>query len=295
MIFQFALPGVPGSFRMDDQSPLTDRIADWLRGRLRSFEPYSRARFEARRCGQYMRSLGRFKGLLIFRDCHIFIRPSGSLMRIGIPSSQSPLLIRKGTTDVKVFEQVYVDRLHEVESVVDPQLIVDGGAHIGCVTVFLAQKFPRATILAIEPDAANFELLRRNVAAYSNVTPIRAALWSQPAVLAVRNPNAPSWEFQMHPASRGDSDKVLGLSVAEILKWTEASRIDLLKLDIEGAERELFAVPGCEAWIERVRQLHIELHDRMIPGCREAVELATRPYRFSESISGEYLVMRRVE
>lgn len=280
---------------MAEQNPLRERIAASLRALLRSNDTYVRARYAAHRCALYMSSLGRFKGLLIFRECYFSGQPSGSLVRIDFPSSQSPLLLRKGTPDVKVFEQVFVDRLHEVESVADPQLIVDGGAHIGCVTVFLARKFPRATILAIEPDSENFELLRRNVAAYSNVISIRAALWSEPAVLAVRNPNAQSWEFQMHQASPDDLDKVVGLSVAEILRWTEASRIDLLKLDIEGAERELFAVPGCEPWIEHVRQLHIELHDRMTPGCREAVELATRPYHFSESVSGEYLVMRRVE
>lgn len=295
MGFRFALSEARLSLRMAEQSPLTEKTTTGLRALLRSSNTYVRARFAARRCALYMESLGCLKGLLIFRECYLSSRRLGSVVQIHLPASQSPLRLRKGTPDVAVFEQVYVDRLHEVEGVADPQLIVDGGAHIGCVTVFLARKFPGATILAIEPDTANFELLRRNVAAYPNVTPIRAALWSEPAVLTIRNPNALSWEFQVRPASSDDRDKVVGLSMGEILNWTGASKIDLLKLDIEGGERELFALPGCEPWIDRVRQLQIELHDRWFPGCREAVELATRPYRFSECVSGEYLIMTRVE
>jgi hypothetical protein len=53
----------------------------------------------------------------------------------------------------------------------------------------------------------------------------------------------------------------------------QISGIDLLKIDVEGAECEIFETS--QNWIERVRTICIELHDRLRPGCREAYERAT--------------------
>ena len=64
--------------------------------------------------------------------------------------------------------------------------------------------------------------------------------------------------------------------------------IDLLKVDIEGAEKEVFGT--CD-WIGSVRCLVIELHDRFKPGCREAVSSATRG--FSKFESGETTLFLR--
>jgi len=48
---------------------------------------------------------------------------------------------------------------------------------------------------------------------------------------------------------------------------------DLLKVDIEGSEKSMFE--HCDAWIDRVRMIVVELHDRFMPGCQSAFESAT--------------------
>ena len=246
------------------------------------------------RCGAYMKSLGPARGFVTYVRC---MYPRGHrrvLIKVRAPDLEWPLTLRATPPDVRVFEQVYVDRLHEVDVPWEPKLIVDAGAHIGCVTAALAAKFPQSTILALEPDSDNFGLLCENVTPYRNVVPIRAAVWHKPAVLLISNPESESWTFQMRPLSQGESGTTIGLTVSELLKWSGMD-IDILKLDVEGAEREIFSTAGSEGWLEHVRQIRVELHDRTVPGCELAMEkaIAEPEHRFSKSISGEYTILQR--
>jgi FkbM family methyltransferase len=251
--------------------------------------------FEIKRCRRYMSSLGRTRGFVTYLRCNYPRLRGDSLIRVRAPELESPLTIRAATPDVIVFEQVYVDRLHDVEPLFEPKLIVDAGAHIGCVTASLAARFPRSKILAIEPDSANYTLLARNIAPYPNVLPIRAAIWHRPAVLSISNPEDKSWAFQMRQVSRGETGTTIGLTIPEILKWLGSSDIDILKLDLEGEEREIFEAAASEDWLRRVREIRVELHERMVPGCEEAVDKALAGWEncFSRLTSGEYTILRR--
>jgi hypothetical protein len=62
--------------------------------------------------------------------------------------------------------------------------------------------------------------------------------------------------------------------------------IDILKLDIEGAERELFNL-GAEAWLGAVGQIIIELHDRFVPGCAFAFYAKIANYPFVQSVRAD--------
>jgi Methyltransferase FkbM domain len=62
--------------------------------------------------------------------------------------------------------------------------------------------------------------------------------------------------------------------------------IDILKLDIEGAEKKVFE-SGYEQWLPKVKVLIVELHDRMRSGCSETVFKAVSQYSFSNEIRGE--------
>ena len=247
------------------------------------------------RCFAYMKSLGPARGLVTYVRCMYPRRRRGMLIQVRTPELAWPLTLRATPPDVRVFEQVYVDRLHEVDVSWNPKLIVDAGAHIGCVTAALAAKFPQSTILAVEPDIENYDLLCRNMTPYRNVIPIRAAVWHQPAVLLISNPQSESWTFQMRQLSQGEAGTTLGLTLAELLKWSGMD-IDILKLDVEGAEREIFSTAGSEGWLEHVRQIRVELHDRTVPGCEHAMEeaIAGPGHRFSRSTSGEYTILQRI-
>lgn len=198
--------------------------------------------------------------------------------------------VRANTSDVKCLEKVFVDQeyrlpydINEAFSI-QPKFIVDAGANIGMATLFFAELFPAADIYAIEPEASNFDLLCRNCEGIRNLTLKNAALWPHETKLRVADLSADNWAFSMLPSS--DSAGVDAITIPQILQWSGAAQIDLLKLDIEGAERELFS-ERCELWLPRVRMIVIELHDRFKSGCSEAFYSTIVRRGFIQEIRGE--------
>jgi FkbM family methyltransferase len=187
--------------------------------------------------------------------------------------------IRPGTSDLHCLGKVFVDYEYMLPFEINPRLIVDAGANIGLATLYFSSKFPGAKIIAIEPEQSNYELLVRNCAGTTNVTLCRAAVWNSDTSLQIANPKAEKWAFTVTPGTFNGSG-IKALTIPQILAQSGNDNIDILKLDIEGAERELF-VDGCEEWLTRVKIIIIELHDRFAPGCSRAVysKLCQMPFR----------------
>jgi hypothetical protein len=111
-------------------------------------------------------------------------------VKLHLPGYQAPVLLRTRTSDVPTFEKVFVSREYEFPYPNrEPRLIIDAGANVGYASIFFARKFPSSRVLAVEPQRANYELLLRNVAAYPNVVPRRAALWNSNVTLRIENPD----------------------------------------------------------------------------------------------------------
>jgi FkbM family methyltransferase len=195
------------------------------------------------------------------------------------------------TTDLSLFEEIIINAEYALEPSEPPSVIIDAGANIGLTSVFFANRFPTARIIAVEPEPANFELLKKNVAYYPNVTPLRAALWKEDGNVTLFDPGSGSWGFQTREQRDGESGtgSVPSMSIATLMARCSLQWIDLLKVDIEGAEKEVFE--RAEAWIERVGILMIELHDRDKAGCTASVRSATRNFDLAWS-RGETTVLR---
>ena len=114
--------------------------------------------------------------------------------------------------------------------------MIDAGAHVGFVSVLFANRYPNCKIIAIEPEASNFELLCLNTERYTNVTALNAALWFKQAALDIVNPEDDNWSYRV--AAGGDGE-VSSVTLGELIKRHSLSKIDLLKIDIEGAEKEV--------------------------------------------------------
>jgi FkbM family methyltransferase len=193
--------------------------------------------------------------------------------------------IRPGTSDLRCLRKVFVNYEYEIPFDTNPRLIVDAGANIGLATLFFSGKFPGTKIIAIEPEPSNYDLLVRNCSGMTNVTLWKAAVWNTDSSLQIANPDAEKWAFTVKPETLNGSG-IKALTIPQILAQSGHDTIDILKLDIEGAERELFQ-DGCEEWLPRVKMIIIELHDRFVPGCSRAVysKLCQMPFR--QEIRGE--------
>jgi len=168
-------------------------------------------------------------------------------------------------------------------------LIIDAGANIGLSALTFAHKWPGATIICLEVDDANLDVLRRNTAGFPGIRVVAAGLWRRSARLRISNPGAASWVFRVEEDEHGPIE---GKGVAELLDEAGASRLDLLKVDIEGAETEVFGAEA-GAWLDRVDHVMVELHEVFRPGSGAAIRETLERSGFRLSRSGEYLVGTR--
>jgi FkbM family methyltransferase len=158
-----------------------------------------------------------------------------------------------------------------------PATIVDVGAHIGMASILFARRYPLAKIIAIEPEPSNFALLVRNTSSYKNIQPVCAALWTEDGEVTLGSSNVhPKGAFQI--VENGEI-RVRAVTLDTVMRETDIQLIDILKVDIEGSEKEVFA--SCN-WIDNVRVIAIELHDRVRAGCRRTVETAATDFRSLE-------------
>jgi len=172
-----------------------------------------------------------------------------------------------------------------------PAAIVDAGAHIGLASVFLANRFPTARILAVEPSPANLPLLRENLDPYPGTTVLDGALWPTSGWIRIANPDDDPDAFRVELSAPGRDGAIAAYSPADLFGILGAPRISLFKIDVEGAERDLFTADT--SWLERVDALVIELHDRFRPGCEDAVRAKLPSPAWRCRRRGEYLIFQR--
>lgn len=188
-----------------------------------------------------------------------------------MPGLPEPFYLRSATSDAQTFRQIFIYNEYEFSLVAPPRVIIDAGANIGLATLYFASLYPSARIIAIEPEPSNFALLQANVENYPNITAIQAAIWNKNEVLQLSDPGRGHWGFQIMAKENASQDSqydVQGMTLDDIMATYELDYIDYLKIDIEGAELEVFQdKPG---WVSKVGVMVLELHDRDRPGCRES-------------------------
>jgi FkbM family methyltransferase len=213
------------------------------------------------------------------------------LLTITPTSYKYPLTMRRADTDTAVVRQVLaLEEYREVSSLDGIHLIVDCGANIGVSAYYFLHHYPHSRLIAIEPDERNCNLCRRNLEPFgARAIVLQAAVWSEarPLRIAPSSRTRGSWAFRVEPASAQTAD-VEGLTIHGILERAGLQGpIDLLKIDIEGAELEVFR--QSPAWLDMVRHIAVELHS---PAARQAFLAALAPYDHTMDESGESTIVR---
>jgi len=185
--------------------------------------------------------------------------------------------LRVGTSDLDVYREI-VDGEYAFDLPFRPNVILDAGANIGITSIYFAHRFPDAKVIAIEAEPSNYDVLIRNVKAFPSVVPVHAALWNRDGAIVISQPDpttgaSGNWAFVA--SEDGEGVRVRAVTLQTLMKELGVAAIDLAKIDIEGAEQEVFEDAG---WLRGVRALMIELHDRFRPGCSAAVEAALQGF-----------------
>lgn len=197
----------------------------------------------------------------------------GTLVGVKPPGGRHAAFVRRGTVDVGVWDEVFISGEYAAPSDASPEYIIDAGANIGLTSIYYAIAFPGATIIAIEPAEENWDLLQRNARAYPQIKPTLAALWPTTTRVNIANPADASVSFFC--SETAGEGTVQTVTVPELMQRHEMPHVDILKVDVEGAEKAIFSAAA--PWIGKVRRFAIEFHDRKVPGCRASFEAVVPP------------------
>jgi FkbM family methyltransferase len=171
------------------------------------------------------------------------------------------LYLRTYAGDIRIFYEIFLEEIYRLPASVvrEPLVIVDAGANIGMAGVYFSSVYPRARIYCIEPDAGNVEVLKKSLGGLikdGSVVLVEAALHDKDEMV---NLSGDGWAYNYAIL---DIDmggvKVPGITPASLIARFGLGWIDLLKMDIEGAEDGLFR--GDIAWLDNVGVLLIEVH-----------------------------------
>jgi FkbM family methyltransferase len=216
----------------------------------------------------------------------------GDAYRLRSRYAQHPIWVRPNTSDLQVFWQIFRSREYRcLDGVKKASLIIDCGANVGYSSAYFLSRFPRAKLVAIEPDKDNFAALQKNLQPYPTAVLLHSGVWSTTAGLVMAEQGhgeGQEWARTVREARPGETPMMKAVDIGSTLQNSGEDRISILKIDIEGAERELFSRPV--SWLSKVDNLVIELHG---PECERVFHAAIAHESFDVSTCDELTVCRR--
>jgi FkbM family methyltransferase len=198
----------------------------------------------------------------------------------------APIKIRKNTTDRKVFNQIFLHKEYDIKLGFEPGFIIDAGANVGFASLYFNRRYPKSIIYAIEPENSNFEVLSYNVKNKKNIICFKGGIWHKKGYLKIKNINDSKWGFITVEVENKESADIETTTIDEILQMSGFKEIDVLKMDIEGAEKEVF-LGNFQSWLPKVKILIIETHEHIKSGCEAAVLNAISNFEFDSFTIGE--------
>lgn len=162
--------------------------------------------------------------------------------------------LRTRAGDLSILYEVFAEKAYHVsDAELDPAsvtVVVDCGAHIGLSALYFANRYRRAHVFAVEPSPDNFKRLVANTTAEARITPIHGCIADHSGTCRIST-EGPAWGHMV----AAEGAEVPAYTLDDIRGRYGFDIIDLLKVDIEGAERELFA-----RGVGAVRVIAAELH-----------------------------------
>jgi FkbM family methyltransferase len=151
-------------------------------------------------------------------------------------------------------KEYYGDDRMKFTSDAPTPVIIDCGANVGVSVIYFKQLYPNSTIIAFEPDQKVFNCLQKNLAAnhIQNVELVQKAVWIDNNGVNFGSEGADGGSV-FHSANK---NLVPSIRLKDVLKRYD--KIDLLKIDIEGAEVEVLL--DCQDELGKVKNLFVEYH-----------------------------------
>lgn len=150
-------------------------------------------------------------------------------------------------------EEIFVEEVYKINLPASP-VIIDCGANIGLSVLYFKRNHPGAKIIAFEPDTDNYTLIKNNIETYKldNVDLRKEAVWIDEVTLNFQSMN--SLGSMITDEKGNDTYEVKGIRLKNLL----GEKVDLLKMDIEGAEYQVLL--DIQDKLANVNNMFIEYH-----------------------------------
>jgi FkbM family methyltransferase len=251
----------------------------------------SKTTVEERIINEYYAHLIRYQGFLKSEGETFFV---SQYPKLGVTLKTR----KRPSSDLDVFGQIYkyleYKPLVEIFNKSFPNTkapnIIDAGSNIGLTTVYLSKYFSNPQFIAVEPDNSNFELMSFNFELNKiRVEKIKGGIWSQNTFLKIISDFRDKNHWSIRVEETKDASELPAYSLSYLIDTYQLNQIDILKIDIEGSEKEVFTGANADvSFLTKTKCIAIEIHDEF--QCREAIYAILDHYNFQYVESGELTI-----
>ena len=189
-----------------------------------------------------------------------------------------PLFIRPKTDDTKtIINNIIREEWGNFIPSKEPKWMIDAGAYIGDTSAYFLSRFKDLNIIALEPDSMTFTVAHKNLTPYGKrVQLYNCGLYTHEGSVGFK-----SSETSSAIIANGEL-QISVTTIPALLAKYSIERLDILKMDIEGAEELIFS-SDVHSWLPYIDLLIIELHshrgEELIKNVLTKYGFSIRPYR----------------
>lgn len=187
--------------------------------------------------------------------------PTELKTKLGSITIQTPL-------DALIFKETVIDDCYQLTSLKDPQVIVDIGAAYGDFSWYAKKLYPSAQVIAYEPDPFHTTLLNKNSVPLGCIVKQEAVGVSGQVEMILHSDHTQSSAHSVRGIQPISTHQVTSVTLHDALK--EYDSVDLVKIDCEGAEKEIFEHTDPKVFL-KVKRFSIEYHEFVVPGIKDQI------------------------
>jgi len=234
------------------------------------------------------------------KNNNLSIINSNKIFHVELIVNDKPLklFLRELSSDVSVFCQIFINREYGfITNILPPQtnnniILVDLGANIGLTTAFFKCIYNNIVSYCYEPEPENYIQLKKNIESnkFNDIHCYNSGVWDSETQLncSFARGDKQFWSVRLFKDKNIEKNIIYVNTLKNILSTIDRSIIDVLKIDVEGAESVIFKFGENYNYLKKVKIILIEIHDGF--DCRARIKNILEGNNFILSDEGEFTV-----